>query len=452
MENVKVTVEAKENCVRVLDVEVPADQVNAEIEKLFQETRRMAEVPGFRPGKAPRKVIEKRFGRRVREEAIDSAVAQSYEEALKSEGLSAIAEPDIQDTKFEGDEPLRYRAVIEVSPRVVELGEYKGLVLERHVPEVTDADVEQVLENTRQAHAVYVPRDAKPAADGDLLVIDYEGTIDSEPFQGGRGESVTLVLGQRGYFQEFSDALRGLVPESEAEVKVTFPEDHDRAELAGRKALFHVKVKEVKERVLPALDDEFAKEAGDCDTLEEFRKRIRERLEERQRDRTEANLRWQALKAIVDASSFELPKSAIEDIAEAVHEDKVRELLNAGVPLTGIEERKEELRNECTADAEFELKIVCAELEIAKREGLIVTDEEIEQEKADLKETGVRAEAVEEYFNVPDLRERYRARMLRRKARRLILEAARIREIKVGAEEVSELSSSASSGEPENPG
>jgi len=451
MENVKVTVEAKEDCVRVLDVEVPADQVNAEIEKLFEETRRMADVPGFRPGKVPRKVLEKRFGKRVRQEAIDSTVAQSYEEALKSEGLSAITDPEIQDTKFEENESLKYRAVIEISPRVVELGEYKGLVLERHVPEVTDAHVEQVLENTRQAHAVYVPRDAKPAADGDLLVIDYEGTIDGEPFQGGTGESVTLVLGQRGYFQEFSDALRRLVPESETDIKVTFPEDHERSDLAGREALFHVKVNEVKERVLPALDDEFAKEAGDCDTLEEFRKRIRDQLEERQRERAEGNVRWEALKAIVDASSFELPKSAIDHIAEAGYEDKVRELISAGVPPADIEARDEELRKECMEDAELELKIACAELEIAKREGLIVTDEEIEREKADLKETGVKAETVEEYFNVPDLRERYRTRMLRRKARRLILEAARIRETKVDEVEASEPDVSAAGDDAGNP-
>jgi len=450
MENVKVTVEVKEDCVRVLDVEVPADEVNAEIEKLFEETGRMAQVPGFRPGRVPRKVLEKRFGKRVREQAIDSAVAQSYEDALKSEGLPAIADPDIQDTKFEKDEPLRYRAVIEVSPRVVELGEYKGLALERRVPEVADRDVEQVLENTRQAHAVYVPRDAKPAADGDLLVIDYEGTIEGKPFQGGTGESVTLVLGQRGYFQEFNEALRGLVPESESDVKVTFPEDHDRKDLGGKEALFHVKVKEVKERVLPALDDEFAKEAGNCDTLEEFQKRIRQQIEETQRNRAEGDLKWQALRAITDASSFELPKSAVERIAEDLYMNKVRQLSAAGVPEKDIGEREEELRKECAADAELELKIACVEQEIAKREGLIVADEEIEQEKTELKETGVKAETVDEYFSAPDLRERYRIRMLRRKALDLAIEAARIKEVKVGPKEVGGSGSSESSDETQN--
>jgi trigger factor len=394
-------------------------------------------------------VLEKRFGRRLREQAIDGTVAQSYEEALKSEGLFAITEPDIQDTKFEEDASLKYRAVIEIPPRVVELSEYKGLMLERHVAEVRDADIEQVLENTRQAHAVYVPRDAKPATDGDLLVIDYGGTIDGAPFQGSTGESVTVILGERGYFHEFSDALRGLVPESETEVKVKFPEDHDRADLAGKEALFHVKVKEVKERVLPALDAEFAKEAGDCDTLEEFRNRVRLQLDERQQDRVESNLRWQALSTIVNASSFELPKTAIEHVAEDVYKDKVRMLSAAGVPPADIDEREEELWKECRADAELELKIASVELEIAKREGLIVTDEEIEQEKADLRESGVKAETVENYFNVPDLRERYRMRMLRRKARRLILEAARIRDVRGGTEESSESRSSESSGEAE---
>ena len=442
MENVKVTVEVKEDCVRVLDVEVPAEQVDAEVEKLFGETSRMAQVPGFRPGRVPRKVLQKRFGKMIREQAIDSAVAQSYEEALKSEELSAIADPDIQDTKFEENEPLTYRAVIEIPPRVVELGEYKELALERRVPKVADKDVDQVMENTRQSHAVYVPRDAKPAADDDLLVIDYEGTMDGEPFEGGSGEGVTLVLGQRGFFQEFNEGLRGLIPESETDIKVTFPEDHDRKDLAGKDVAFHVVVKEVKERVLPALDDEFAKDAGSCDTLDEFRTRIREQLEETQKNRAEGELKWQALMAIVDSSSFELPKSAVEHVAEDLFMNKVRQLYGAGITEADIAEREEELRKECAGDAELELKIACVEQEIAKREGLIVTDEEIEQEKTDLKDTGLKGETVDEYFEAPDLRERYRIRMLRRKALDLVIEAARIKEVEVDAQEVSDVPAS----------
>jgi len=429
MENVKVTVEVKDDCVRVLDVEVPAEQVNEEVEKLFEETSRMAEVPGFRPGRVPRRVLQKRFGKLIREQAIDSAVAQSYEEALKSEGLSAIADPDIQDTKFEENEPLTYRAVIETTPRVVELGDYKELALERRAPEVTDRDVEEVLENTRESHAVYVPRDAKPAADGDLLVIDYDGTMEGEPFEGSKGEGVTLVLGQRGFFQEFNEALRGLIPESKTDVNVTFPQDYDRKDLAGKDVVFHVAVKEVKERVLPALDDEFAKDAGGCDTLAEFRDRIRGQLEDTQKNRADGELKWQALMAIVDSSSFELPKTAIERVAEELFMNKVRQFYAAGIPEEDITGREEELRNECANDAALELKIACVEQEIAKREGLIVTDEEIEQEKTDLKETGLKVETVDEYFDVPDLRERYRIRMLRRKALDLVIEAARIKDV-----------------------
>ena len=437
MENVKVTVEVKDDCVRVLDVEVPADQVDAEVQKLFEETSRMAQVSGFRPGKVPRKVLQKRFGKQIREQAIESAVTQSYEEALKSEGLSAIADPDIQDTKFEEDAPLTYRAVIEIQPRVVELGAHKELALERHVPEVTDENVEQVLQNTRESHAVYVPRDAKPAADGDLLIIDYEGTMEGEPFEGSKGEGVTLVLGQRGFFQEFNEALCGLIPESETDVKVTFPEDYDRKDLAGKEVSFHVLVKEVKERVLPALDDEFAKDAGSCDTVDEFRKRVREQLEETQKNRAEGELKWQALMAIVDNSSFELPKSAVEHVAEELFMNKVRQLYAAGIAEADIAEREEALRKECAQDAGLELKIACIEQEIAKREGVIVTDEEIEQEKTELKETGLKVETVDEYFDVPDLRERYRLRMLRRKALDLVIEAARIKDVEISAEEVS---------------
>jgi len=439
MENVKVTVEAKDNCVRVLDVEVPAEEVNKQIEELLEETKSTATVPGFRTGRAPRRVLERRFGKRVRETAIDGAVAESYEEALKSQELTAIADPDIQDVSFEENEPLKYRAVIEVSPRVVELDEYKGLVLERGVRELTDADVERVLENTREAHAVYVPRDAKAAADGDLIVIDYQGAIEGEPFEGGEGENVTLVLGGRGFFPQFNEALRGLVPESESEVKVTFPEDYDRKDLAGREAVFSVKVKEVKERVVPALDSEFAKEAGSCDTVEEFKKRIREQLETTERNRGEAHVRGQAASKIAESSTFELPQSAIEHVAQEILEEKVRELHQAGVAEKDIRENEDKLREGCIRDAEESLKIACLEQEIAKREELTVTDEEVEQEKADLKETaGVKAETVDSYFDVPDLVERYRLRMLRRKALDLVVEAARIKDVPVAAEEPTE--------------
>ena len=435
MENVKTSVEAKENCVRVLDIEVPAEEVNKEIEKIFDETKRSAEVPGFRPGRAPRKVLEKRFGKHIRQTAIDGAVAESLEDALKSEGLSAINEPDIQDVSFEANEPLKYRAVIEIPPRVLELGEYKALALERRVREVTERDIEQVLENTRQAHAVYVPRDAKPASDDDLLVIDYEGTVDAKPFEGGKGEGVTLLLGGGGFFPEFNEALRGLIPESETDVKVTFPEDHDRKDLAGRAAVFHVKVKEVKERVVPALDDEFAKEAGDCETVDQLRDRIREQLTATGKDRAEADLKEQALRKIAESSTFELPKSAIEHVAEDIFNDKLRRMYAAGVAEQDINEKQEELRKECMSDAEISLKVACIEQEIAKREGLIVTDEEIDREKADLKETGIKAETVDGYFDVPDLRERYRFRMLRNKALDFVIEAARIKDVPISPEE-----------------
>ena len=435
MENVKVTVETKENCVRVLDVEVPAEEINKQIEELFEETGRTATVPGFRPGRVPRRVLEKRFGKHIRQTSIDSAVAESYEEALKSEELTAIDEPDIQDVTSEENEPLKYRAQIEVSPRVVELAEYKELVLERGVREVTDADIERVLENTRQAHGVYVPRDAKPASDGDLMVIDYQGTIEGGPFEGGEGESVTLVLGGRGFFPKFNEGLRGLVPESETDVKVTFPEDYDRKDLAGREAVFHVKVKEVKERVVPALDNEFAKEAGNCDTVDEFRNRIREQIEATEKNRAESQVRGQALRKIIEGSAFELPQSAIERIADEILDEKVRELHAAGVAEKDIGENEDKLREECTRNAEESLKIVCVEQEVAAREGLIVTDEEVEQEKADLKETGVKAETVDSYFDVPNLRERYRLRMLRKKALELVIEAARIRDVPIGVEE-----------------
>jgi len=449
MENVKVTVEAKENCVRVLDVEVPREEVNKQIEELLEEAKRTAAVPGFRPGRAPRRVLEKRFGKQLRQSAIDSAVAESYEEALKSEEMSAIADPDIQDVKFEENEPLRYRAVIEVPPRVLELAEYKGLVLERGVREVTDADVERVLENTREAHAVYVPRDAKPAADGDLMVIDYQGTIDGEPFEGGEGESVTFVIGGHGFFQEFSEALRGLVPESETDAKVTFPEEFDRKDLAGREALFHIKVKEVKERVVPALDNEFAKEAGDCDTLDEFRNRIREQIETTERNRGESHVRGHAVRKIVEASTFELPQSAVERVARDILEDRVRELYAAGVAEKDIWENEDKLQEECTRDAEESLKAACVQQEIAAREELEVTDEEVEQEKVNLKETGVKSETVDSYFDVADLRERYRLRMMRRKALDLVLEAARIKDVPIAVEDAAEPQNVEDGGDPE---
>jgi trigger factor len=395
-------------------------------------------------------VLERRFGKQVRETAIEGAVAESYEEALKSEDLTAIADPDIQDVKFEENEPLRYRAVIEVPPRVLELAEYKGLVLERGVREMTDADVERVLENTRQAHAVYVPRDAKAAADDDLMVIDYQGTIDGEPFEGGDGESVTLVLGGRGFFPQFNEALRGLVPESETDVEVTFPEDYDRKELAGRDAVFHVKVREVKERVVPALDNEFAKEAANCDTVDELRDQIRGQIETAERNRTESQVRGQALRKIIQDSVFELPQSAIERVAREIMEEKVRELSAAGVLEKDIRENEDKLREECTRDADESLKMACVQQEVATREELKVADEEIEQEKANLKETGVKAEAVDSYFDVPDLRERYRLRMLRRKALDLVIEAARIKDVPIAAEAPDEPQSAEEPEEPES--
>lgn len=399
----------------LIRVEVSAEEVNRAIDRAFRDIAREVFVPGFRRGKVPRRVLQARLGMDpVYEEVKQSNLPGYYREALEQLDLEPIAEPeiDLDEIQIEEGKPLSFQAVVEVRPRV-ELTGYKGVVVERPDEEVTEEDVQRALDNLREKFARLEVASGKTLADGDYALIDFEGTVNGQPFEGGSAKDFMLEIGTENIWPEFNQELRGKRKGDILDIKVKMPEQFLDPEMAGKAASFKVLVKEVKVKKLPEADDYFAREASKFDTIEELKEDIRGRLQELKAERARESVRLRALRKLADALEVEIPRRMIDDYVQRRRRDLEARLATRGISLESYlkavnytEKRMEEefgeeaerlIRNELVLDA------------VARAEGLQVSEEELEQEierRADmlgLKPETLRA-AIEEREGLEDLR------------------------------------------------
>lgn len=365
-----------------VEVEVPAEQVEQGVSRAARSLAREMKMPGFRKGKAPPSLVIQRLGYdSVLQEAIREALPRWYEEALLGSGIASIGDPDIEIVSAperEG-ESLSFKFEIGVRP-TAKLGEYKGLEVGRDEPEPADEIVEREVERIREGFAKLEPVE-REAAEGDVLVIDYEGLIDGQAFEGGKESDGMLELGSGRFIEGFEEQLKGVSGGERREVKVTFPEDYQAEHLAGQDAVFAVDVKEVREKVLPDLDDDFASEASEFDTLEELRADIAERASKAMDDRVEQDFRVAAVDAAVDAAAVELPDDLIAARAAERWERVERQLAGRGMSpdafLQMQGKTRDEVIEESKPDAEQELRREAVLAAIAEAEGLEATEEEL---------------------------------------------------------------------------
>lgn len=365
-----------------VEVEVPAEGVQAGIQRATRDLAREMRVPGFRKGKAPPSLVVQRLGYgTVLQEAIRESLPRWYEEALLGSGISPVGDPDIEIVSAperEG-EPLGFKFEIGVCPQA-ELGEYKGLEVGRAEPEATDEIVDREIERIRAGFARLEPVE-RAGAEGDVLLIDFEGLLDGKAFEGGKASDYLLELGGGQLIEGFEEQLAGASAGEEREVKVAFPEDYQSEQLAGQDAVFKVEVKEVREKVLPELDDDFASEASEFDTLEELRANIAERVAEVVEDRVEQDFRVAAVDAAVDAASVEVPDGLVAARAAERWERVERQLAGRGMsPDSFLQmqgKSREEVVEESKPDAERELKREAVLAAIAEAEGLEATEDEM---------------------------------------------------------------------------
>ncbi len=365
-----------------VEVEVPAKDVDRGVQRAARSLAREMRLPGFRKGKAPPSLVIQRLGYgAVLEEALRDSLPEWYERALLASGVSPIGDPSIElvSTPQDEGEPLGFKLEVGVRPQA-KLGEYKGLEVGKGEPEIPDDIVEREIERVREGFARLEPVE-RAATEGDVLLIDFEGTVDGQAFEGGKASDYRLELGSGQLVEGFEEQLAGAIAGEEREVKVSFPGDYRAEQLAGKEAVFTVTVKEVREKVLPELDDDLAAEASEFDTLDELRADIREKVSEVAGQRIEEDFRIAAVDAAVDAANVELPEELAMARALERWERVERQLAARGMsPDTYLQmqgKSRDEVIEESKPDAERELKRESVLAAIAEAETIEVSEEEM---------------------------------------------------------------------------
>lgn len=325
-------VEKLEKNMAKLTIEAPADEFEKAVEKSYQKNKNRMSVPGFRKGKVPRKMLEKMYGAQIFfEDAINDLIPEVYSrEVTAAEDLEIVSQPKIEVTQAEAGQSFIFTAEVALKP-AVELGQYKGLAVEKDSVEVTDEDVAAELEKVRKENSRTISVEDRAVEDGDIATIDFEGFIDGEAFEGGKGTDYPLTIGSHSFIDTFEEQLVGKNLNEEVEVNVTFPEDYQAKELAGKPAMFKVTVKELKKVELPEADDEFAQDVSEFDTLEEYKNDIRTKFTEQKETEAKNALEDKAVAAVVEGAKMDIPEPMIDLQVRQMAENFARRLQSQGI-------------------------------------------------------------------------------------------------------------------------
>ena len=410
---------------RRLAVEIPAGEVTAEIERAYDRLRRKANVRGFRQGRAPRPVLERLFGDQVRADVFGKLVHDSFYEALKEQNVEPVGQPEIITEQAELGQPLRYSATIEVRPEIV-ASAYEGIEVERPVRKITDADVDRFMEDRRDSLAQLRPiTDRTRAVANDVATIDYEARGDGKLL--GRGQNRHVPVGG-DQPTDIGTHLRGAEVGRPFEFEVDYPDSHPAQDLAGRKVAFCVEVKGLAVKEIPALDDDFAKEHGDCETLEELRRRVRERLEEAAAHDADGAVRARLMEQLIANHDFEVPPAMVERRTNALAEEVLESLGSRRPPASQEAEVRRRMCEELESRARDQVKGDLILEAIASREQLSVSDDELEEQINRIADhAGNARERLRALYQDAAARLSLRARILQERALDLVLERARVR-------------------------
>ena len=380
----KASWETIEKNLGVLNVEVDAERVTEALDKAFKKVSQKVNVPGFRKGKVPRGIFEARFGiESLYQDAIDILLPDAYAGAVKEAGIEPVDRPEIDVEQFGKGQPFVFKAKVLVKPEV-KLGEYKGLEVPAAEAEVTDEELGAELERLRQRHAELVVIDEGAVEKGDMTVIDFEGFVDGEPFEGGSSERYSLEIGSGSFIPGFEEQLIGMQIGDFKDVEVTFPENYHAENLKGKAAVFKVKLHEIKRKSLPALDDEFAKDVSEFDTLEEYKQDLASRLKERKLKEAEQARETAVIEKVAAGAEVDIPAVMIETETDYMIRDFENRLKQQGMNLelyyqfSGQDESA--LRGQMKSDAEKRVRNNLVLEAVAKQEGIAVSEDELSEE------------------------------------------------------------------------
>ena len=405
----KVTVEKLEKSMAKLTIEVSAEDFDKAIDKVYLRERKKVNIPGFRRGKAPRKLIEKMYGTGIfLEDAINDTINSTYPEAAQNCEISdeISSNPEIGLEQAEAGKPLIYTATVAVKPPVG-LGKYKGVVIEKIDTAVSDEVVEEELKREQEKNASIKEVTDRAVADGDQINLNFEGFVDGVAFEGGKGEDYPLTIGSGSFIPGFEEQLIGAEIGKEIEVNVTFPENYQSEELAGKPAVFKCTVLKIKEKILPELTDEFADDVSEFSTLEEYKADIRKNLEAKKAERAKTEKENKVIDAIIADSEIEIPEPMLKAQQEQIVDEFAQRLQSQGLNIeqyfaymgTSREKMVEESKDQ--ADKRIRTRLVLEE--IVKAENIVATEEDFETELTKLAEAyGTDLDTVKKIFEGRD--------------------------------------------------
>lgn len=380
----KATWEKIEKNLGVLEVEVEADRVAAALDKAFNKVAKKANVPGFRKGKVPRPIFEARYGvEALYQDAIDILLPEVYTEAVDQTDIFPVDRPEVEIDQFAKGEVFKFKAKVTVKPEVT-LGEYKGVEVPVQKVEVSDEELDAELKRLQERHAELSVIDEGSAENGDIAVIDFDGSVDGVPFEGGQAERYSLELGSGTFIPGFEEQVVGMATGDFKDVEVTFPETYHAEELAGKKAVFKVKVHEIKRKQLPELDDEFAKDVSEFETLAEYKEDLKKQLLSRKEQEAKGNKEAAVVDKVAANAEVEIPQAMIDSEIQNMMRDFDNRLRNQGMNLEMFlsfsGQTTADLQEQMKDDAEKRVRNNLVLEQIAKEENIEVTEEDINKE------------------------------------------------------------------------
>lgn len=388
--NMSVQVEKLEKNMAKLTIEVAAEEFKKAVETAYQRNKNSISVPGFRKGKVPKAMIEKMYGKGVfYEEAANALIQVEYEKAYEECGEEIVSSPEIDVISMNEGDPFVFTATVALKPEV-KLGNYKGVEIDKVETEVTEEDVMKVIDAERENGARIQSVEGRAIQEKDLAVIDFEGFVDGEAFEGGKGEGYELEIGSHSFIDTFEDQLIGKNIGDEVEVNVTFPEEYQAEELAGKPAVFKVKINDVKEKVLAELDDEFAAEVSEFDTLEEYKEDVKKGLVEKKASAAKDTKQMAVIDAIIEASEMEIPDAYVKTVQKQMVNEFAQRVQMQGIPfeqyLSLMGSTPEAMEDQVKPQAIKRIQSRLVLEAIVKAEGIEVTEDEFEAEIAKLAE------------------------------------------------------------------
>ena len=423
----KANVEEISSIKKKVSIEIPEDQVNKEVESFYKDLGKKAKIKGFRPGKVPRAILERYFKDYVKAEVIQKLIQDTYPQALSETDLQPVSPPVIDPGEFEDGKSFQYSAVIEVKPDI-KLEGYTGLKIEGKKEGVKDEEVEERLKALQNLHAnLKTISEVRPIQAGDYVIIDYEARLGGKPLEGGKAIDFTLEVGSGQFIPALEEKLIGLKPEEEKEMEVSFPQDYGYQKWAGKTISFHVKIKEIKEKILPPLDDEFAKDLGDYSSFEELKAKLKGEIEKEKELTLERQLKDQLVDQLLEANSFEVPESLVEEQAKTMVSDTKLRLAAQGVVLKNLGVSEEKLQEDYKAMAQKQVRTFLILDKIAGQEGIAVTDEEAEDRLKEMSERmHQKFDVLKRYYEKNGLLPEVKAGIIRDKILNFLLEKANV--------------------------